>query len=230
MRAVVPSRLVRICACAAPLLVAACGGGRGDGGGVGGPPLTSAPGDAAVSQYLQAAHQATLTGTDTSGNSYTLQLSTTPSAGASTFNGYAGAHSRVVSSTISVNGVPRAPDVQTYHFLVDPYEPLDTGGSSEVVDSFVPLPTTVEVGTLETNIVSFSIQPNSPGGGAGADYFTVGANDSRSVLLCLGYAYSEDMGLLSVAQSDCYGVDALGDMQLISVNEEVSYNLFVVFK
>jgi hypothetical protein len=74
------------------ILVSGCGGG-GYGGGGGGymTNLSSAPGEPALAAYVQASHSTTLHATDSSGNSWTLQLSTAANAGTTTFNGVANA-------------------------------------------------------------------------------------------------------------------------------------------
>src|SRR5438105_14509265 len=88
------------------ILVSGCGGG-GYGGGGGGyvMNLSSAPGEAALAAYVQASHSTTLHATDSSGNSWTLQLSTAANAGTTTFNGAANAYSTADSGTPDKNGM-----------------------------------------------------------------------------------------------------------------------------
>src|SRR5208337_192691 len=96
-------------AISATVLVSACGGGSGSSGGSNGTVapanLKSAPGAAAITSYVQTSHQSTLTASDTTGNSYVMELSTTPKAGTTSFDGHSGALSSADSMTLSKNGV-----------------------------------------------------------------------------------------------------------------------------
>ena len=87
-------------AAAAAVLLAGCGGG-GDGGGLVGN-LSSAPGEPALSAYLQASHQGTLNASY-QGDSFELQFSSVPNAGTTTFEGFAPAYSVVQTVTLKQN-------------------------------------------------------------------------------------------------------------------------------
>ena len=81
----------------AAALLTACGGG-GYGGGSGGymptMNLSSAPGEMALVNFLQAAHQNMLNASY-SGSNYSLTVNFAPNAGTTTFNGSAPAYSTV---------------------------------------------------------------------------------------------------------------------------------------
>src|SRR2546430_14539394 len=86
--------------------------------------LSSAPGEAAWAAYVQASHSTTLHATDSSGNNWTLQLSTAANAGTTTFNGTANAYSTLDTVTLDKNGTLVATNTSTSYFLLNPYVPL----------------------------------------------------------------------------------------------------------
>ncbi len=131
--------------------LSACGGGAVvAAAGAGTAPLSSAPGEAALVNYLQAAHQYTLNATDSSGNSYTIQFNSQPNAATTTFNGEAPAYSTVDTFTLEQNGVLIATRISTSYYLLNPYVPLgktfSTGTPYGLVTSSTPFPTTLNVG------------------------------------------------------------------------------------
>src|SRR5437764_233375 len=124
-----------------------CGGGgytaAGSGGGMN---LASAPGDAALEAYVQANHSATLHATDSAGNSWTLQYSSTANAGTTTFEGMANAHSTTDTIALDKNGAQFASNTSSSYFFLNPFVPLgkvNMGGTPyAVVTSSFPLPVT----------------------------------------------------------------------------------------
>jgi hypothetical protein len=209
-------------------MLSACGGG----GGGGTPPpanLSSAPGEAALAAYLQTSHQTTLTASDTSGNSYTLQISSQPNSGTTTFNGAAPAYSTVDTLTLSKNGVVAASNISTGYYLLNPYVPLGTTDSTgtpyQLVTSSTPLPATLNVGNSgpvdNLNIYHDSTMASLDAESAGT--YSVEPNNSTTLLMCLNFVISNVTaqgtadGLADTTETDCYSVDASGKGALFSI-------------
>ncbi|MGO9988424.1 MAG: hypothetical protein ACLPSY_06580 [Steroidobacteraceae bacterium] len=214
--------------------LAACGGGRVDVvAGAGAGPLSSAPGEAALVNYLQAAHQYTLNATDSLGNNYTFQINSQPNAATSTFNGEAPAYSTVDTFTLEQNGVLIANSISTSYYLLNPYVPLGktfgTGTPFGLVTSYTPFPTTLSVGntgpldslTYYHDSTLAIIDANE------TDSYSVDANNSTTLLMCLNFVVSHvtavgtaddlDGFTPNLTETDCYSVDASGTAALVSV-------------
>ena len=130
------------------LVIAACGGG---GGGSNSPaPQQNLQSARAPSQPMDTP-ATMLTATDSSGNTYTLNYSSTPGAMA-TFNGQT-ASTSMISLTVTENGAVVATEDSTEYYLTNPYSPLGLSGTTSgvawtaVVTGSSPLPTMLTVGT-----------------------------------------------------------------------------------
>lgn len=217
----------------AAVLLAGCGGG-GDGGGLVGN-LSSAPGEPALSAYLQASHQGTLNASYL-GDSYELQFSSVPNAGTTTFEGFAPAYSVVQTVTLKQNGQLLANDASTVYFALNPYEPLgvvSSGGTPyAVVTSSSPLPATINVGESGA-FDSMTYYHDSSKAVMDADEtvsYSVTANNSTTLLLCLNFTIANVTqqgltdGMDNGTEKDCYTVNAAGNAALVSVAVTVGGN------
>ncbi len=217
------------------ILVSGCGGG-GYGGGGGGyvTNLSSAPGEAALAAYVQASHSTTLHATDSSGNSWTLQLSTAANAGTTTFNGIANAYSTVDTVTLDKNGTLVATNTSTSYFLLNPYVPLGKVSSSGtpygVVTSSFPLPTTVTVGNSGAfdNLTYYHDTTQAVVDADEMATYSVEANNSTTLLTCFNTVISSVTaqgtadGLAAGTETDCYTVNAAGTAALFSITVTAS--------
>lgn len=223
--------MIRTITIIAMMGLSACGGGGGYGGGGSAPPpanLSSAPGETALVAYLQASHQTMLSASDTSGNTYTVQLSSQPNAGTTMFNGAAPAYSTVDTITLDKNGAQVANGISTSYYLLNPYVPLGEVSSSGtpygLVTSSTPVPATLNVGDTGP-IDSLTYYHDSTMAIVDADEvetYSVEPNNSTTLLLCLNFVISNVTaqgttdGLAASTETDCYSVDASGKVVLIS--------------
>lgn len=207
-----------------------CGGGgytaAGSGGGMN---LASAPGDAALEAYVQANHSATLHATDSAGNSWTLQYSSTANAGTTTFEGMANAHSTTDTIALDKNGAPFASNTSSSYFFLNPFVPLgkvNMGGTPyAVVTSSFPLPATVTVGGSGEfdNLTYYHDQTKTLMDAQEAVTYSVAANDSSTLLLCFTSVISNVSpsgaadGMAAGTETDCYAVDASGNASISSI-------------
>lgn len=212
------------------LTVSACGGGGGGTGGTIAPAnLSSAPGEATLVAYLQASHQTTLSATDTSGNSYTVQLNSASNAGTTTFNGSAPAYSTVDTIAFQKNGALVESGTSTSFYLLNPYVPLgetySTGSPFALVSAYSPFPTTLNVGDAGS-VATLTYYHDSTMAAVDAseeDTYTVEANNTATLLMCLNSVISNvtaqggQDGLADSSESDCYSVDAAGNAVLVSI-------------
>ena len=219
------------------VLVQGCGGGGGGSAAVTTPPpanLQSAPGLAALTTYLQAPHQNTLTATDSAGNSYVLQLTRTPTSGTTTFNGVGNASSEVDVVNLSKNGVAVASSSTTSYYVLSPYLPLGSAPSSGsgpvgIVSAPATLPATFTVGSsgpVDTltfyHDASLSIVDATE-----TVAFSVTANNPTTLLLCLNSTIANVTsqgtadGLAADSESDCYTEDSAGSIILDDVKVTV---------
>lgn len=214
--------------------LSACGGGVvGVVGGGGTTPLSSAPGETALVNYLQGAHQYTLNATDSSGNSYIIQFSSQPNAATTTFNGEAPAYSTVDRLTLEKNGAPIANSISTTYYLLNPYVPLGktfgTGTPYGLVTSFTPFPTTLNVGNTGPldNLTYYHDSTLTFIDANETDTYSVEDSNSTTLLMCLNFVVSDvtvvgtadDFDGLApdLAETDCYSVDATGTAALVSI-------------
>jgi len=130
-------------------LLAACGGGGGSSSDT--PPAQQNLQSIAVPAQPWTFPTTTLTATDSSGNTYTVDASNV-AGGSMTFNGQV-ADTAVETITISENGVVLSTSATTAYYLMNPYAPLGLTGSANgtdytfVVTSFSPYPTMFTVGS-----------------------------------------------------------------------------------
>jgi len=218
---------------ACTLLFVSCGGGGGGhhggggGGGGGEADLNSAPGQPALYTYFSGSHQASGTATDSAGNKYTAQFSTVPNAGTSTFNGQAGAYSSLVTLTIDENGAPFFSSSYTVYYLLSPtWEPLgavfNSGTPYAVVTSFQQMPATITVGGSGPlyDMTYYHDSTMSATDGSLSVTYSVTANNSTSLHLCLQYALSgvtaqgSTDGLVDGTETDCYREFSNGTLTL----------------
>jgi hypothetical protein len=209
--------------------------GCGDIGGFNFPSnLSSAPGEAALVGYLRANHQTTLNGTDTSGNTYSLQVRNVPSAGTTAFNGSAPAYSTGVTLTLDKNGALAASNVATAYYLLSPYVPLGAvygaGMPFAVVISSTPFPTTLDVGSSGPvdNVTYYHDSTMTTLDGDKVGTYSVRANNPITLLVCLTSVLSDVTaqgtadGLAGGTETDCYSADASGNAALVSIASMVN--------
>ena len=208
----------------ATLLISGCGGG-GDGGGGGGsgPPLTSAPGEAAWSTFLRENHAYTLTG-DVNGISSIAYVAYVPATSTTMFNGTANAFTTTISYTL--NSEP--PSVRTTYYLTNPYVPLgETQGAYGVVLTYTPIPTTLNIGSsgsLDQLTYYVDSTKTTYSGGIVYDGYSVKSNNSASLLFCMNRSTLDDLGIDGSSEDYCYTVDAAGSMNLFSIELIPSLN------
>jgi len=132
-------------------LLAACGGGGGSSSNSAPPAPTQNLQSVASPAQPWSISSTTLTGTDSSGNSWTATYSSAPS-GSGTFNGQV-ANTSTVSLTVSENGAVVSTEDSTAYYLVSPYSPLGLSGTTNgvawtaIVTSFTAFPSTLTVGS-----------------------------------------------------------------------------------
>jgi hypothetical protein len=213
----------------------ACGGGGGSGGGGGGPPanLSSAPGEKSLDDYRQVSHQYTLNASN-SGNTYTIQLSSVPNSGTTTFNGSAPAYSSTNTLALSKNGVLVTNSISTLYYLLNPFVPLgavsSTGTPFAVVTSFFPYPATLNVGDSGAvdNLTFYHDSTMSTLDADETNTYSVAANNSTSLLLCLNSTTSSVTaqgtadGMADATESDCYTISGSGTVSLVSITLTVN--------
>jgi len=233
------------------VVLSGCGGGGGGGGGgsssmTSTPPpmmvptpmvpipmvpmnMSSAPGEAALVGYLQTPHQYTLRAESLAG-SFSLDVTSAPNAGATTFNGSAPAYGTGDKTTVTEanDPAPLASSTATAYYLTNPYVPLGNVSSSgspyAVVATFVPFPATITVG-MSGKVDDLTYYHDSKMSTMDAEEtvdYTISAKDSASLLLCLSSTFSNVTaqgaadGMANGTDTDCYSVDAAGHAALYS--------------
>jgi len=193
----------------------------------------SAPGEAALTSYLQASQQYSLD-TTYSGNSYNLKLSRVPNSGTTTFNGSAPAYSTVQTVSLFENGTLVANDISTAYYLLSPYVPLgrvsSSGSPYAVVTSSFPLPTTINVGDSGAyeNMTYYHDSTMATMDADETATYSVSANNATTVLLCVNATVSNVTaqgaadGMGDSTESDCYTVSGSGAVALVSVTVTVN--------
>ncbi len=212
------------------IALSGCGGG---GGGAAPSNLTSAPGEAAFSSYLQTNHQGTLTAT-INGHTLTLQYSLIPNSGTTTFDGNAPAYSATRTITLSEAGTQIANAMATDYFLLNPFVPLgsvsSTGSPYSVVTSSNPIPATLTVGdtgVLE-NDTEFHDSTKTVLDANSTATYTAQSHDSTTLLWCVQTVISDVTaqgtadGLADGTETDCYTVSSNGTANLFSIMLSVS--------
>jgi hypothetical protein len=212
------------------------GGGYGGGGGGGGGymNLSSAPGAAALTAYVQANHSGTLHATDTMGGSWTLQYSATANTTTTTFNGTPNAYSTTNTVTLTRNGAQIATNTSTSYYLLNPFMPLgavtSTGTPYAVVATFSPLPATVMVGNSGSydTLTFYHDSTKAVTDATETDTYSVAANNSTTLLVCIDSTIAGVTkqgtidGLAAGTETDCYTVDASGNAALFTITVTVS--------
>jgi hypothetical protein len=197
--------------------------------------MQAAPGEAALVGYLRTAHQQMLSA-ESSGHSYSLDVSSAPSSATTKFNGSAPAYSTVNNRTITQShaAAPLASRVTTAYYLMDPYVPLGSASSSgspyAVVTNYLPFPTTLRVGTsgMVDNLTYYHDSTMSTMDANETVEYAIRANDSATLFLCLSdtvsnvTAHGTADGLANGAETDCYTVDAKGHAALSSITLTVN--------
>ena len=167
------------------------------------------------------------------GNSYTLQLSSVPNAGTTTFNGTANAVSSVRTVTIDKNAALLSNSISTSYYLLNPFVPLGTiygtGTPYAVVTSSFPPPATVDVGNSGA-FANLTLYHDSTLTTVDADIterYSVQADNATSLMLCLNSSIANVTaqggvdGLAAATESDRYTVDAPGNAALVSATVTV---------
>lgn len=127
------------------LVIAGCGGGGGSS-----PAPQQNLQSARVPSQPMAIASTTLTGTDSSGNTWNVTYGESP-GGMAMFNGQ-NATTSAIALTVSENGAVVATEDSTAYYLTNPYSPLGLSGTTSgvawtaVVNSYTPLPSTLTVG------------------------------------------------------------------------------------
>jgi len=193
----------------------------------------SAPGEAAVSSYLQVSKQSTLTASDAAGNSYVLQLSTVPNAGTTTFNGHSGVLSSADRLSVTRNGVLTVNNIYTSYYTLNPYTAFGTvyaeGAPYVAASNSVALPTTITIGDSGPldDLTFYHDSSMTAVEATAAQTYVVSANNATTLLLCINTVTSGVKaagtadGLTDGTESDCYTVDAAGTATLVSVTLSV---------
>jgi hypothetical protein len=159
----------------------------------------------------------TLTGTDSSGNTWTAVFSSTP-GGMAMFNGQ-NASTSTISLTLSENGAVVATEDSTAYYLTSPYSPLGLSGTTSgtawtnVITGYTPFPSTLSVG--ESGAVSASTYYNGMGTAIGSltETYTVTADSPSAVFVNINGAGS----LNGVQESETltYSVSDTGAVALV---------------
>ena len=228
-----PSMRRRLGACGVVLVLSACGSG-GDSSTMVVANLASAPGDAAMAAYFQAAHQVMLNAKDSMNNNYTFQLDQVPGSSTTTFNGMANVYSLTDTVTLSQNGTVVGNSVDTSYALLNPVMPLgkvnSTGTPFAVVTSSTPIPGTLTAGSTgsfdnqtyyhdSTQMVIDALESST---------FTVMASSPTYLLYCIQSVISGTTaqgtadGMGDSAETDCYAVTAAGVATVKSVSITVT--------
>jgi len=159
---------------------------------------------------------------------YNLQVHNVPNAAATTFNGAAPAYSTMVTLLPTKNGQPLSGSTFISYYLLNPYVPLGRvafGGSPyAVVISSTQLANMVTVGDSGA-VDSLTYYHDSTMATTDANEtvtYSVMANDSTTVLLCLNSTISDVTaqgttdGMVNGTTSDCYTVDSAANATLAS--------------
>jgi len=198
------------------------------------PPPPSVPGKAAWTAWMRAEHQDTLNATDTEGNTYYLQIRSTPGAGTPAFAGPADASRSVVSLTITKNGTPYLalmyPD---YDILRPSRETLPeqksdaTSFSALRANSLEPLPATLTAGDsgLLYEMISFHDSSMQTVDASRTVTYFVSSNSATALNLCLVHEVADPRispqrkidGFVPSARTICYRVDEAGNAALAKI-------------
>jgi hypothetical protein len=230
------------------LIVSGCGGGPdaiavgGDNGGgaVGGdngggantpPPISSAPGDAALSKYVQSGPHDYVLNASHSGDTYTIKYDTYPlrGSGHTTIDGHPNGWRESEELTLSKNGLQILSRLSVAFYLVNPFVPLEKvpyGNTTyPMLTSSFPLPATINEGdSSPLNYVTYyHDETMSTVDADETTTYSVLPNDSTTLLLCLNSTISgvtaqgSADGLADGTESHCYTVDASGTAALASI-------------
>jgi hypothetical protein len=193
----------------------------------------SAPGEQSYSTFLQTNSSGTLNASN-GGDTYSIQYTFTAATTTTTFNGSAPAYSTTSALVIGKDGQEVGTGTATTYYLLNPYVPLgqvELGGTPyAVVTSSTPLPTTFTVGS-SGSIYSQTYYHDSTMTVLDASEtltYSVQANNTSTLLFCTTSqisgvtAQGTTDGLADGSETDCYTVDAAGNMTFVSVNVTVA--------
>lgn len=195
------------------LALGACGGGSSSSTSN----LESAAGNSAMQAFYTAASTTTLTGTDNSGNTYSLTSVVTPSSGTTTFNAQT-VYSATITTTLTVNGTPTTAALYSY-FLENPFTPEGSEQANnsyeEVITPSATIPSTVSVGNTGTLATSTTYNVASGNIDGTTTYsYVVNALNANALDLCLIRAFVANPGnadnLSTTTETDCYAITAAG--------------------
>jgi hypothetical protein len=216
-------RLVAFLAVAAASMAGGCGGSGSDYTSTGPQPTQNLQSASPPSQPWSIP-STMLMATDSSGNTYNLTVSNTPS-GSMTFNGQ-GADTSVLALSLSENGVAVFTDDTTAYYLTDPYSPLGLSGTTNsvawtaVVTSYTPFPTALTVGSAGTLLsANFEDGMGNVVGGLTESY-TVTADTPSDLLLNVNASGSVNGA--SVAETLTYSITSMGALSLVQVQLAVN--------
>lgn len=200
----------------------------------GGPPTPAPVGstspfpiDAAASAWKQGSHSVSITATDSSNNTYTLNYSTTP-GGASTFQGGA-ASTATTSSLLKKNGVLISSSSGTDYFQLSPFKPLGhvdaTTNYATVVTSWTQLPATATVG--QSGAFSTDTEYTSVGAigtkGSVVDTATttwsLEADTASTAWFCLNQTVVYTASTPTLTESECYKLDTSGNVLAVKITQ-----------
>ncbi|MGH8232184.1 MAG: hypothetical protein ACRESY_10205 [Steroidobacteraceae bacterium] len=224
---------VAVMTIATATLLAACGGGSGGSYAPQPQPnLMSAPGEQSYSTFLQTNSSGTLSATN-GADTYSIQYTFTASTNTTTFNGSAPAYSTTSALVIGKDNQEVATGTATTYYLLNHYVPLgqveQNGTPYAVVTSSTPLPTTFTVGDSGSvyNQTYYHDSTMTVLDASESLTYAVQVNNSSTIMFCTtsqisGVTAQGTMdGLADGAETDCYTIDASGNMTFVSVSVEV---------
>jgi hypothetical protein len=213
-------------------LLAGCGGGGGSIAAQPQPNLMSAPGEQSYSKFLQTNSTGTLNASN-GGDTYSIQYSFTAATTTTTFNGSAPAYSTTAALVIGKNSQQVGTGTATTYYLLNPYVPLgqvELGGSPyAVVTSSTPLPTTFTVGDSGSiyNQTYYHDSTMTVLDASESLTYSVQANTPSTIKFCTTSqisgvtAQGTTDGLADGSETDCFTIDASGNMTFVSVSVSV---------
>jgi hypothetical protein len=203
------------------LAIAGCGGG---GGGSNPAPQQNLQSARAPSQPMTIP-STTLSATDGSGNTYTINYSSTP-GGMAMFNGQS-ASTSMIALTVSENGAVVATEDSTAYYLANPYSPLGLSGTTSGVawtaaitgSSLVPTMLTVgESGSLYSFIYRDGMGNTI---GSLTETYTVTADSPSALFLNIDAAGS--INGVQETETLTYSVASDGTVQAL-VQAQITFN------
>jgi hypothetical protein len=203
------------------LAIAGCGGG---GGGSNPAPQQNLQSARTPSQPMTIP-STTLSATDSSGNTYTINYSSTP-GGMAMFNGQS-ASTSMIGLTVSENGAVVATEDSTAYYLTSPYSPLGLSGTTSgvawtaVVTGSSLIPTMLTVG--ESGSLYSFIYRDGMGNTIGSltETYTVTADSPTALFLNIDAAGS--INGVQETETLTYSVASDGTVQAL-VQAQITFN------